>query len=284
LLGLPEVPKEASGRAIHSGKKEEYTMIVKKPYIIELAPTLQHHWYYVWNAAKQNINAKGKLLGVYPSATTILNAYPQSVQLTHWIAEKGWNESQRIKSEAGERGTAIHKGIEFLLDGGDFRLGEMIPNHYRPISLEEYWKLSTFVAWYNECEPKILYKELRVFSKKGGYAGTFDALVILDGKVTVIDWKSSSAIHEHFALQVASYAKAIEENANVKIDQTACLQLGAQNKNGYRLVVYPEWREHYKVFEHVKATWLYENFGSKKNPKDPPVLELPDVLKLDMGK
>jgi hypothetical protein len=254
-------------------------MKILKPYIIELAKTLQSHWYHCWRM--QPDGSKGEYLGVFPSSTTILNAYPQSAHLTRWIAEQGWNEAQAIKSAAGERGTTIHKGIEFLLDGGELCEGEYMPGHNRPVSLEEYWKLFTFVSWHNEYQPKIIVKELKIFSEQGQYAGTLDALVRIGGEITIIDWKSGSSIHEHFPLQFASYAKAIEENTDIEVVQTACLQLGAQNKNGYRFVVYPDWRDHYKVFEHVRATWQYDYFDAKKNPKEPPVLDLPATLKLE---
>jgi hypothetical protein len=97
----------------------------------------------------------------------------------------------------------------------------------------------------------------------------------------LLDLKSSSGIHEHFPLQFASYAKAIEECTDLKIVQTACLQVGAKNKNGYRFVIYPDWKDHYKVFESVRKVWQYDYFDSKKNPKEPPVLVLPDKLKLN---
>lgn len=253
-------------------------MKILKPYIIELAKTLSQHWYHVWRT--QPDGTKGEYLGVFPSSTTILNAYPQSPHLTQWIAEKGWNESQAIKSAAGERGTNIHKGIEGLLDGYEIREGEYFPGSSRMPSLEEYWKLSTFVSWHNEYKPTLITKEMKVFSEEGGYAGTLDAIVQMGGEITLIDWKSSSSIHEHFPLQFASYAKAIEENTDLEITQTAVLQLGSNNKNGYRFVLYPEWRDHYKVFESVRKVWEYDHFTSKKNKKEPPVLELPVTLKL----
>lgn len=253
-------------------------MQILKHYNVELAKTLSGHWYNVWMA--DSYGMKGRFLGTFPSSTTILNAYPQSAHLTKWIADNGWNESQRIKSEAGERGTAIHKGIEYLLDGNEITEGSSLPGLHHSISLEEYWKLSTFVAWFNEYQPKIIAKEMKIFSKKGKYAGTLDALIEVEGLVTIIDWKSGSGLHDHFPLQFASYAKAIEENTDLEIVQTAALLLGASNKNGYRYVVYPNWREHYKVFKHVRATWQYDYFDSKKNPKEPPVLKLPATLKL----
>ena len=249
-------------------------MKINKPFIVELAKTLSQHWYHVWR--QQDDGSKGEYLGVFPSSTTILNAYPQSAHLTQWIAEQGWNESQRIKSEAGERGTRIHIASEKLEDGEELFEGEY--------SLEEWYKICAFVGWYNEFQPELIAKELAIFSESGQYAGRLDRLYRVNGEVTLLDIKSSSGIHEHFPLQFASYAKAIEENTDLEIVQTACLQLGAGNKNNYRFVVYPDWRDHYKVFENVRAVWQYEYFDSKKNPKEPPVLELPSTLKLEIKK
>ena len=245
-------------------------MKILKPYIIELAKTLSHHWYHVWRALPDG--AKGEYLGVFPSSTTILNAYPQSTYLTQWIAEKGWNESQRIKSEAGERGTRIHSACDALEDGI-----ELLEQNY---SLEEWYKIDSFVDWHKEYNPELIAKEMAIFSESGQYAGRFDRLYKIAGEITVLDLKSGAGLHEHFPLQFASYAKAIEENTDIEIVQTAALQLGSISKLGYRFVVYPDWRDHYKVFEHVRATWQYDYFDSKKNPKEPPVLELPSTLKL----
>jgi len=251
-------------------------MNILKPYIVELADTLSGHWYKVWKPKKDG--SKGRFLGTFPSSTTILNAYPQSAYLTQWIAEKGWHESQRIKSEAGERGTRIHIAADLLEDGAELHKEQM---NY---SLEEWYKISAFVDWHNEYKPELIIKEFPVFSRKGKYAGRLDRIYRIAGEITLLDIKSSSGIHEHFPLQFASYAKAVEENTDIQVAQTACLQLGAQNKNAYRFVVYPDWRDHYKVFKNVRAVWQYENFDSKQRLKEPPVLELPAILKLDVKK
>ena len=44
---------------------------------------------------------------------------------------------------------------------------------------------------------------------------------------------------------------------------------------------YEDWKEHFKVFRSVHATWNYEYFGSKKKKKEPPILNLPSELKLN---
>jgi len=242
----------------------------KTKYKVELAPTLSGHWYKVWKISPKG---KEKFIGYYPSSTTILLAYPQSQYLTEWIGKVGWHESQRIKSEAGEKGTRVHAAIDRLEEGYTLFATEY--------SWEEFHKIHSFVKWYNDYKPELIAKEIPVFSRKGRYAGRLDRIYIIDGQYTLLDFKTSSGIHEHFPLQFASYANAVEENTDIKIVQTAALQLGAKNKNGYRYIVYPDWKEHYKIFKHVKKVWEYEYFDSKINPKKPPVLDLPDKLKLE---
>ena len=253
-------------------------MIVTKPYVVELAKTLSAHWYHVWKA-KPN-GDKGRYVGAFPSATTILNAYPQSAHLTKWIAENGWNESQKIKTDAGKAGTRIHHACDLLEAGTTL--------HERDYSVEEWYKIASFVDWHRATQPTLIATEFPVFSPKGRYAGTLDRLYVIDGKNVLLDLKSGSGIHDHFPLQFAAYAQAVEETTDLKVDFTAALQLGASNKDGYRYVDYvgkadtpdTKWREHLKVFKHVHATWMYDNYGARKTPKDPPVLDLPPTLTL----
>lgn len=240
-------------------------MKIINPYTIELAPTLTGHWYNIWEKDKERM-----FLGTFPSSTTILNAYPQSQHLTKWIAEKGWNESQRIKSEAGEAGTRVHSAIESLLEGGQLTR--------EPFSLEEWWKISTFKSWYETYNPEIIALEVAVFSKKYKFAGRVDCIAIVNDQISVIDWKTSGSIYPHFPLQFASYAQAIEEMTDLEVENTAALQMGAKNKDGYRFVLYPDWREHLEVFLNVYKTWC---FDVGKKALNPPILELPETLKLN---
>lgn len=235
----------------------------KKQYQIELAKTLSGHWY--------SVKEKDKLLGYFPSSTTILLAFPQSLQLTKWIADNGWHESQRIKSEAGIAGTKIHTACDLLEEG--------VTLYERDYFTEEWVKIESFVNWFKEINPKLIAKEMAVFSKKYGYAGKVDRIYKINNEIILLDFKSGNH-YNHHPLQFSSYAQAFEEMFEEKIDRTAALYLGASNKDGYRFVQYPEWKEHFKVFKSVQSTWNYENFGSKKKKKQPPILNLPSELKL----
>jgi len=226
---------------------------------IELMPTISDHWYRV-----------GKKY--YPSSTTILNAYPLAYELVKWLADQGWDTSQRIKLQAGESGTKIHDAIEILITTNNILAR-------RNYSLEEWYKLSTFVAWYEETKPEVVATEIPLYSRKYGYAGRADALCKISGKYVLVDWKTSKSIYPHFKLQTASYAQALQEmNNTLMIAETAILQLGAKNKKGYRFVTEDKWQEHFKIFLNVKKTWEFER-GITKNFV-PPILNLPDTLQL----
>jgi hypothetical protein len=247
------------------------SLVFKEQYRIELAKTLEGHWYSVYKKGKK----REYFIGHYPSVTTILQAFPTSEYLVKWVAENGFHESRAIRDAAGRAGTKIHLAIEDLL------AGELL--HEEDYTMVEWTKIKSFVDWHVEFNPEIIATEVAIFSKKGGYAGRLDCIAKVAGDLTIIDWKSSSSIHNSFACQFAAYAHAIEETTDLKIVQTAALQLGAKNKNGYRYVIYPDWKNHYKVFQSVKATWQYDNFDCKQNDKGALVLTLPETLKLKLN-
>ena len=164
----------------------------------------------------------------------------------------------------------MHNAVERLLDGE-----RLVRTGY---TLEEWHKIWTFTQWHTEYQPEVIAQEVAVFCEKHGFAGKFDLLALINGELDVVDWKTSSGIHSHFPLQFASYAEALEETyPSIKVANTAAVQLGARNKNGYRFVLYPDWHDHFKVFKSVKKTWEYENGNAAI---DPPILDLPDELKL----
>ena len=244
----------------------------RKNYRVELAKSLQGHYYSV---TEIKANGKEKFIGYFVSVTTFLNSYPTSEHLVKWIAENGFHESRAMRDAAGRAGTKIHAAIENLLNGAELREPEY--------TTEEWVKLESFVNWHKVYKPKVLGLEVPIFSKKGRYAGRVDCVAVIAGQLIVADWKSSANIHKSFPLQFSAYGKALEENTTLKIDAVAALQLGAKNKDGYRWILYPDWKEkYYPVFESVQRTWLYDNYDSLKNPKDLPILHLPTTLKLSL--
>lgn len=66
-----------------------------------------------------------------------------------------------------------------------------------------------FAAWLEEIKPTFLHLEETVWSDTYGYAGSFDAIAVIDGETVIIDWKTTrSGVHEDVSLQLKAYASA----------------------------------------------------------------------------
>lgn len=200
-------------------------------------------------------NSKGRLVEPwedgYYSVTTIL-AVKHNTWLWHWKMKLGKEESDRIGNEAAEKGTRVHRRLEQILQGREFKT--------TPKELKPY--IDAFNNWVEEYQPNILFTERFVSSNKYGYAGTVDLICIIDGEPWVIDFKTSKAIYDEYGLQVRAYGYAFEEITNTKC-RTAILQLGLPTKKGWK---FREKKEPMNVFlAHKKIfDWELKHHPPKK--------------------
>lgn len=77
-----------------------------------------------------------------------------------------------------------------------------------------------FLEWYKEVKPKVLATEQVVYSRMYKYAGCYDALLNIDGKTYLVDWKTTSSsktaphgIYPEMFIQLGGYAGAMMEEA-----------------------------------------------------------------------
>lgn len=178
----------------------------------------------------------------YPRCTWVLETgYPKDKFFYEWLMKNGAN-AETIKTEAGERGTRVHHGIEDLLNG------TMLT--YDAYNEVEWSKLMAFVRWYEAKKPVVIATELPVFHKKYKIVGTLDAILWVDGKLMVVDWKTSNTYQESYQVQTAFYADALFHMTGIKVASTAILRLGTKHKCGY------EWTErNYTEMEEDMATF-----------------------------
>lgn len=171
---------------------------------------------------------------MYPRVTTILDAYPKDERFYKWVAEHGWDEACRIRDKAADGGTKVHLAIGRLLEGEALDFSE-----FEKYNKREWRKLQAFVDWYETYQPdEITAVELTLHSKRYGYAGTCDLIIVKDETLVLVDFKTGSALHDHFWLQVSAYAKAYAEMKLGKVVQTAILHLGTSHKKKYNYVTH----------------------------------------------
>lgn len=193
-------------------------------------------------------NSKGKLVEPwedgYFSVTTILGVR-HNKWLWEWKMRLGKEESEKVANEAADKGTRVHKRLEQILQGREFKA--------TPKDLKPY--IEAFNNWMEEYQPHIYNTEYFVRSYKYGYAGTIDLFCAFDDSLWVIDFKTSKAIYDEYGLQVRAYAYALQEMTGHKNIRTGVLQLGLPTKKGWK---FREKKEPMNVFLAHKKIFDWE--------------------------
>ena len=101
-----------------------------------------------------------------------------------------------------EIGSAVHNAVDAYINGDEF------PGHN--LTPEQRGYFESALAYLREQRVEVLRNEACVFSRKHGYAGTFDLLQRRGdiGPVEIADFKTSKAVYPEVALQLAAYARA----------------------------------------------------------------------------
>jgi PD-(D/E)XK nuclease superfamily len=90
--------------------------------------------------------------------------------------------------------------------------------------------LKGFRMWRQDtaAEFDLLRGETLVYSQEHGYGGELDALARHkpSGKLVILDWKTSNAIHNEYSLQLAAYAVAVEEITGEEVDSAWVVRFG----------------------------------------------------------
>ena len=130
-----------------------------------------------------------------------------------------------IGRDAAQIGTIVHDWIElaigYKLHGGK---APKVPNGDEVKNCIKAYK-----DWSRERKPTWLASEQKIYYHDPGgvncYAGTVDALAEIDGKLCVIDFKTSKKIYKPYHLQVTAYAHAIAEQDQIDTPMGMILRL-----------------------------------------------------------
>lgn len=140
-----------------------------------------------------------------PSVTTIIGQTLPNPGITAWKLRVGEEEANRISREATDWGTGIHALVEAVNRGT-----------IADLSAEERALVAPYTAWHAENIDMMLGAERMLVSRKHGYAGTTDAIAVMNGDryPSILDFKSSKTAlgQDEWRLQLAAYVIAAEEH------------------------------------------------------------------------
>lgn len=157
----------------------------------------------------------------YESMTTALGKRPEKIQaLKEWRQRVGEQEAQKISTQASRTGTNVHQIAEdYLNNNKDYIKDKM------PIEVDMFNKLKPAL---DESIDEVYGIEMSLYSNKFKLAGRTDCIAKWNGKLSVIDFKTSTKPKkeewiEDYRLQCAGYSFMFEELYNKKIEQNIIL-------------------------------------------------------------
>jgi genome maintenance exonuclease 1 len=147
----------------------------------------------------------------YPSVTSVLGLLGKA-EIMAWRKAVGEEEANRISSRASRRGTDVHSLCE------DYLLNKEV--NPSPFDLEVFNSIKPHLNRINN----IHCLETPLYSNHLQVAGTVDCIAEFDGRLSIIDFKTSKRIksrdeiHSYF-MQTSAYAVMFEERTGIPVDR-----------------------------------------------------------------
>ena len=157
-----------------------------------------------------------------PGVTTVIGRFKDSGGLMFWAFEQGKaaerGEIERLydqRDEAGSLGTVVHEMVEAHIDQADY----MMPSDLTGEQTTKVWEAyGAYFEWQKNCGMEFVAQEIPLVSEQYQYGGCPDAIAMINGKLCLIDWKTSNAVYPDYMIQLAAYKHLWEENGNDPIE------------------------------------------------------------------
>ena len=163
----------------------------------------------------------------YPSITYVLASYPKGKQFEEWLKNMG-RAADYVVKKAGEEGTQVHELVEEYLEGKEVSFLNQFNNpQYNP----DVWMMFLrFVEFWETHKPKLIETEVHLFSDEYEVAGTCDLICEIDGKLWLLDVKTSNMMHSTYELQTSIYGQCYKECYGKEIDRYGILWLKSSKR------------------------------------------------------
>lgn len=153
----------------------------------------------------------------YPSITTVLSSFNKKA-IYEWRQRVGDEEANRVSRKASGRGTKLHNAVEkyLLNEMSDMKMKMMMPDT-KELFLKVKPSIDNHIGDVYGIEQPLYSDRLQI-------AGRCDCIAEWKGKLSIVDWKTSSKVKEkdyilNYFMQCAAYAEMFEERTGKPINQ-----------------------------------------------------------------
>ncbi len=159
---------------------------------------------------------------LYPSVTTITSQHGKD-KILEWRKRVGEEEANRISTRASNRGTKVHKICENYLNNEE-DYARTNPAHIHKTMPDTIAMFKSLQPLLDEHVNNIHALEIPLYSHHLKVAGRVDCIAEYDGKLSIIDFKTSSKLKEEswikgYFMQCSAYAVMYEERTGIPVSQ-----------------------------------------------------------------
>lgn len=192
----------------------------------------------------------------YPSITTVLS-HGKNYALENWKRRVGEEESNRISRIACDRGSALHSLMERYINNENIVFDASI----MPDAVAMFRGI---VPEINMHIGKVFLQEKPLYSNHLKVAGRTDLIAEFDGRLSVIDFKTSKRIKtrseiDNYFIQTCAYCIMFEERTGIPVDKLVIIMaVDGQRKP----IVFKDNRDNWIDSLHKAITKYEKDHGS----------------------
>lgn len=182
-----------------------------------------------------------------PGATTITGLLNKP-QLVRWANNLGLEgiDSSKYTDEAAAVGTLAHALIQAHLQDDKVDTDLFSPIQ---VDLAENAVLS-FYEWASRHKIEPIICEIPMVSEKRRYGGTVDCYCMLDGKPTLLDFKTGKAIYDEYFVQTSAYRELLLEHGH-PVEEIKILRVGRDETEGFEERSITDSTKYFKIFQNL---------------------------------
>lgn len=187
------------------------------------------------------------------SVTGIIGMYDKSQALVSWATDlardhlldlieggevicedmiyKACGLHEEKKVAAANIGTEVHDWVENYIKC----ILKKLPAPEMPASKEAQIGVNAFLDWVAANKVKFISSERAVYSKKHDFVGKMDIEAKVNGKLCLLDLKTSNALYNTYGIQTAAYVKADEEESERVYEGRWLLRLSKETEKEYKM-------------------------------------------------
>lgn len=179
-----------------------------------------------------------------PGATTITGLLNKP-HLVRWANNLGLEgiDSSKYTDEAAAVGTLAHALIQAHLQGDKVDTDLFSPIQ---VDLAENAVLS-FYEWASRHKIEPIICEVPMVSEKMRFGGTVDCYCMLDGKPTLLDFKTGKAIYDEYFVQTSAYKELLLEHGH-PVEEIKILRVGRDETEGFEERSITDSTKYFKIF------------------------------------